>query len=211
MTQQLPPMPQPPASRPPAHVPDNIEGARQAWLATCGVQVLYFLTIAAGMWLSPMEMMKQFTADGADAGGAGGAVVGATQLTPDEQVAAVRTSVIVSVMFLAALCGLFAWQANRLRRGSAGAHLILIAGSVYLIVGAAFTLFGTSPAPLPESAPGWLHVTAGALTIVSAVTAGTGLVLSQTAQSREFLRGGGHGPHRGDRVDGKDDREDGRR
>ncbi|WP_448851661.1 hypothetical protein [Corynebacterium sp. 335C] len=178
---QLPPMPGPSRRRSRADVPDQIEGARQAWLAVCVLQVVYAAVVAAGIWSEPGELLAQMSA---------GAVAGdVNDLPPEQRTWAVRMAAVMMFVFMAALAGLFAWLTRRMRDGSAGARLVLVAGSVYLAVGAAFTVFGQPSAPVPEAAAPLLHFGAGAASILSGVAGVAGVVLASGARAREWFAG----------------------
>ena len=183
----LPPMP---GTRPRAGLPggpggrpapEPVEGARRVWLATCVLQIIGAAAIGVGFWLEPGELLRQMS-EGAAAGGV-------ADLPPDQRLAVARVAAAMFPGGMIVLAGLFAWLANRMRDGSAGARLVLVAGSAYLAVGALFAAFGQGATAMPAAAPQWLQVLGDVSAILSGVTAATGMVLASGSEASEWFAG----------------------
>lgn len=193
----------------PGRAPEEIGGARQAWLATCALQAAGAATTAWVGLADPATVAARVREQGLLGEWFAG-------IGPAELIAAARSAAVLSLVTTLIFCAFFAFAVSRMARGAAWARTVLIAGSVYLVLQAGLLLLGAEgqlPAP---AVPDWLLFLDGGLAIASACAAAAGLVLASTAAARGWFTGdrgrrgaaggegerdrpaGGAGPDRGD-------------
>lgn len=180
-------------TRPADDVPEQIQGAAQAWFATVGMQVAAAFTTLAINLLNPRAIVN---APGV------GDMLG--DFTDDQKVMVARVSAVLTTLITLAFCGFFAWVITRMRKGAMWARFVLVAGSVYLAIQLLPLYLGGAGAW--EEAPIPLKLADGSLMIASAVAAIAATILVSGRNAMEFFtRSSGSGGNGGDkRPPGRD-------
>lgn len=159
--------------------PDSIIGAWQAWLVAWGLQALAAASMMVMNLRDPGAVMNQ-----AEGGGAFADTY--ADLTGAQMEGVAQAASVVALIITLLILGLFVWLTFRMRAGRAWARLILVAGSIYLAIGAILLLFGATT-PVFESAPSWLQLIYGGLSIAAACAAIAGLILTSGRDSIQWF------------------------
>nr|WP_120490957.1 hypothetical protein [Corynebacterium lactis] len=159
----------------PIAVPDEVQGAWQAWRLTAVLEVLVSLSSLAVYWLAPDAFISDI-----------GAREAFPTFTQAQLEVLVKSMLVLALVAAVIICVVFIALAGQMRKGKLGARFILSAGSVYLVI-VALLLFVTPGNPTQLSAPTWLQFVTAALQIASAAAAAAGLVLVSTKQSGGYF------------------------
>lgn len=156
-------------------VPDEVQGAWQAWRVTAVLQLLLSVATVTVYWLAPGAFMSDI-----------GAREAFPTFTPEQFDVLVKSTLVLAVVAAAIICVIFVAIAGQMRKGGLWARFVLSAGSVYLII-LAVTLFFSPGTSAVLDAPTWLQFVTGALQIASAAAAGAGLVLASTKAAAKYF------------------------
>ncbi len=165
----------------PKQVPEQIQGAFQAWMFTALLQALGFIVAAAINIIDPASLTaninmdtlrEQTSAAGAD--------------FSDSQLLMVLRGVVVVGAFLGiVLAALFVAVNYQMRKGKSWARFVLVIGSGYLVVQAVFVFVNTGvPAPV---VPAWLEFFSAATAIGSAAAAASGAILASSSAALTYF------------------------
>lgn len=159
-------------------VPEEVVGARQAWLATSAMQACLGLVTAVIYWLDPASVYQSIGAALSDSAKSG--------VDADAASVAMRVAIVVFAVTILVICGLFVAMTKQMQKGAYWARFILMAGSGYLVLEALLLFVSSGPNPI-TGAPMWLQFINGALVIGSAAAATAGIVLSSTKNATEYF------------------------
>lgn len=159
--------------------PESIIGAWQAWLVAWGIQALAAVAMLVMNLRDPGAVMNQ-----ADGGGSFADTY--AELTGAQLEGVAMAASVVALVITWLILGLFVWLTFRMRAGRSWARLILVAGSIYLAIGAILLFFGTT-SPVYQSSPSWLQLTYGGLSIAAACAAIAGMILTSGRDSIQWF------------------------
>ncbi|MBV7294547.1 hypothetical protein KRX51_01260 [Corynebacterium sp. TAE3-ERU12] len=161
------------------HPPEQIVGARQAWLATCALQTVAAIVTSVLIFIDPGHLMDNVSQTPwmNDSIGA---------LDSADLVMVAQTGAVFQFLFIAIVAGVFAWLTTMVNRGANWARIVLIGASFYLIFNTLMLLLG---ADTGTGGPVWLRYAESALTVASACAAAAGLVLASAKQSQQWCTG----------------------
>lgn len=155
-------------------IPEQVEGARQAWRVTAVLQLLVAAVATVTYWLHPEMLMSPSTAKENFPGFSEGQID-----------AAMKATIVIAFFFAVGLCIAFFAIIERMRKGSEGARTVLVIGSLYLALSALMSFFSSTASE--SGVPASLVLISGIVRIASATAAVAGLVLAASKESKDYF------------------------
>lgn len=155
-------------------IPEQVEGARQAWRVTAVLQLLVAAVATVTYWLHPEMLMSPSTAKEIFPGFSEGQID-----------AAMKATIVIAFFFAVGLCIAFFAIIERMRKGSEGARTVLVIGSLYLALSALMSFFSSTASE--SGVPASLVLISGIVRIASATAAVAGLVLAASKESKDYF------------------------
>lgn len=155
-------------------IPEQVEGARQAWRVTAVLQLLLAAVATVTYWLHPEMLMSPETAKENFPGFSEGQID-----------AAMKATIVIAFLFAVGICIAFFAIIERMRKGSEGARTVLVIGSIYLAMSALMSFFSSTASE--AGVPSALVLISGIVRIASATAAVAGLVLAASQESKHYF------------------------
>lgn len=155
-------------------IPEQVEGARQAWRVTALLQLLLAAVATVTYWLHPEMLISPETAKENFPGFSEGQID-----------TAMKATIVIAFLFAMGICIAFFAIIERMRKGSEGARTVLVIGSIYLALSALMSFFSSTASE--TGVPASLVLISGIVRIASATAAVAGLVLAASKESKDYF------------------------
>ena len=155
-------------------IPEQVEGARQAWQVTAVLQLVLSALAMTAYWLHPEMLMSPETAKENFPGFSEGQID-----------TALKATIVIAFLFAVGICIGFFAIIERMRKGGEVARSVLVIGSIYLALSALMSFFSATASE--AGVPAALVLISGIVRIASATAAVAGLVLASSKEAKAYF------------------------